>query len=227
MPPEGWIPAGYKAKALSDEEIRNMEKSISVREALKTKQFWLMFSCFTLLVWTYSFISSYTTVFITDFKGLSPVVAVTAVSFMGIGSASGRFIGGAVVDKIGVKSTYFFMCSATLLSLFLFLKGQSDFAMIFAFAVLAFGYGGKTPVYGVMYVWQFGPKFASTLYGYGVLGTIITSLVGSIVTSVTRNATGSYDMTIIIAIIIDIIGFTCMMVLPKAKPVDALRAKAE
>ena len=85
-------------------------ESVTVKEGVRTPAFWLYFTAFFMLVIPYSFISSYTTVFAVDYRGLAPEQAVRIVSLMGIGAAVGRFLGGVILDKLHCKTTYAIFC---------------------------------------------------------------------------------------------------------------------
>lgn len=65
-PPEGWLPAGYTSPA---DRLSGDVRSISVKQGLKTKAFWLITAAQVLLVITYNFISAYVSVFLVEGKG--------------------------------------------------------------------------------------------------------------------------------------------------------------
>lgn len=217
MPPAGWHPEGYQAAA-GKKNVDDMQ-SLSVGEALKTKEFWLFAAAFILMIMPYAFISSYTAVYATDVKNFTPEQAVTIVSMMGIGTAAGRFLGGAFVDKLGYKLTYAIFCMCSVVSCVLMLVSNSFAAIVFAFILLAAGYGGRTPVYGVLPVIQFGPENASALFGYGCFGTIASSIIAPLITVATRNATGSYTASIMIALVISVAGMLCILLCANDTPV--------
>ncbi len=219
MPPVGWTPAGHKAAANTAAKPAAVQESLTIGEAIRTKQFWLFAAAFTLLVIPYSFISSYTTVYATDVKGFSSEQAITIVSMMGIGTAAGRFLGGIAVDKVGIKVSYIIFCLCSVVAGLLMLISNSFAVIVVAFILLAGGYGGRTPVYGVMPVIQFGPKNSSALFGYACIGTVATSLVGPMITIAVRNATGSYSMAIVIAMVVAVVGMLCITLCPKVTPV--------
>lgn len=219
MPPEGWVPEGFTASG--NKAAVNADRSLTVKEAVKTKDFWMIFIAYALLAWPFLFISSYFTMFITDQKMLPLEIAVMAVSFSGIGSAGGRFVGGIITDKIGCKPTYLIMCLFSLVACFGLMFVSNGTAIIVMVLLLAIGYGGRTPVYGVIFTQQFGPKFSSAIYGLGSIGTAFVCIAAPLVTAAIRQANGgSFQMTFVIAAIITIIGCASMMLLPKVRPVD-------
>lgn len=217
-PPAGWTPKGYVA-ASADAKPSD-EKFVTVGEALRTRDFWFVFLAYALLVWPYSFISSYVAVFVTEEKMLAASAAALAVSCTGIGSAVGRFLGGALVDKAGPKLTYLIMCVCSVVGCLALIPAGSSGLIAALFIVICIGYGGRTPVYGVIFGKLFGQKYASTLYGWGTLSTAVPLVVAPLVTAALRRSTGSFNASCIVATIITVIGCLFFMALPKKTPVE-------
>lgn len=219
-PPAGWNPGGAATAAAAAEKPAPV-KSLTVGEAVKTKEFWMISIAYALLVWPYAFISSYISVFVTEAKMLPAAVVVTCVSATGIGSFLGRFCGGFIVDKLGCKMTYLLMCVCSVVACLGMIVANNATMIVVLLVIMCIGYGGRTPVYGVIYGKQFGPQYASGIYGYGTLGTAIFLLVAPLVTAATRNATGgSFTLSCIIATAVTVIGCVSMMLVPAKGPVE-------
>ena len=216
MPPEGWYPEGYVPPVSGGKSEDELE-SLTVKEGVRTPAFWLYFTAFFMLVIPYSFISSYTTVF-ADYRGLSADEAVRIVSYMGIGAAVGRFLGGIILDKLHCKATYAIFCLCSVAAGILLLTSHSYIGIAIAFVLVSAGYGGRTPMYGVHPIEQFGPKNASALYGWAVISTVASSLIGPAITAATRSSTGSFNIAIIVSIVAALIGMCCIVFTPKITP---------
>lgn len=216
-PPANWHPEGYIAPENGGKKEDELV-SCTIAESLKTPAFWLYFLAFFFLVIPYSFISSYTVVFATEYRGLTADQGVTIVSMMGIGAAVGRFLGGAILDKLGCKLTYAIFCLCSVAAGILLLTSHSFVGLILAFVLVSAGYGGRTPMYGVHPIEQFGPENASALYGWAVLSTVASSLLGPVITASTRAATGSFTVTIVISMAAALIGMCCILFTPKLTP---------
>ena len=217
MPPEGWYPEGY-VPPVKDGKKEDELESLTVKEGVRTPAFWLYFTAFFMLVIPYSFISSYTTVFAVDYRGLAPEQAVRIVSLMGIGAAVGRFLGGVILDKLHCKTTYAIFCLFSVAAGILLLTSHSFAGVAIAFVLVSAGYGGRTPMYGVHPIEQFGPKNASALYGWAVISTVASSLIGPAITAATRSSTGSFTTSIIVSIVAALIGMCCIIFTPKITP---------
>lgn len=215
-PPAGWTPDGETKKTNT---AASTVKSLTAGEAVTTRTFWQITVAYSLLVWPYAFISSYIAVFLSEEKAM-PELVVTAVAVTGIGSALGRFLGGIIVDKVGCKVTYIIMCASSIVACLLMLASSSSTMLIVAIFLLCFGYGGRTPVYGVIFTKQFGPKYSSGIYGYATLGTAIFLVVAPLVTAAIRSATGSFNMAFIIAAIVAAVGCASLVLIPKKAPIE-------
>ena len=136
-PPEGWLPAGYTPPA---DRLSGDVRSISVKQGLKTKAFWLITAAQVLLVITYNFISAYVSVFLVEEKALTAEFAVTVVALMGVGSFTGRIVGGILADWLGNKLSYFIGCAASVISLLVLISATGEAAIKIMFFISAFGY---------------------------------------------------------------------------------------
>ncbi len=220
-PPEGWLPEGYTPPA---DKLGGDVRSVTVKQGLKTRAFWLITAAQVLLVITYNFISAYVSVFLVEEKALTAEFAVTVVALMGIGSFTGRIAGGVLADRLGNKASYFIGCLSSVLSLLVLIPATGGTAIKIMFFLTAFGYGSRTPVYGTLAVDNFGAKNSSAMAGLTNLFTITTSLGSGLMTAAIHSATGSYIPAFYVAIAAAVIGCTCVLVIPKAKPVDKLGA---
>lgn len=218
-PPEGWLPKDYTPP---QEKASANVKSVSVRDGLKTTTFWLITVAQVLLVITYNFINPYAAVYMTDIKMLSAEFAVSVVAAMGIGSLTGRLAGGYLADKLGNKIAYLIACLSSIIACVVLVVAGSPTAVAVSFFLIAFGYGGRTPIYGTLAVDSFGARTSSSFAGFTNLFTIITSLLSGVMTASIKQATGSYNGAFYVAIAAAVIGCTCIMLLPKEKPVDKI-----
>lgn len=222
-PPEGWLPEGYTPP----ENKLGLERFVTVKQGLKTKTFWMITAAQVLLVITYNFISAYVSVFLVEEKAMTESFAVTVVALMGIGSFTGRLCGGFFADRFGNKAAYAIGCLSSVVSLAILIPSSGETAIKLMFFVTAFGYGSRTPVYGTLAVDNFGSKNSSAMAGLTNLFTISTSLGSGLITAAIHSATGSYIPAFYVAIAAAVIGCTCILLLPKRKPIDMFEQQEE
>ena len=220
-PPAGWLPEGYHPPAA---QAAATQRSLTVSQGLRTKEFWMITLAQVLLCIPYNFISSYVAVYATDVKMLTVNDAVATVAAMGIGSFLGRLVGGIMADKIGNKFSFTVGCGASVIGCALMMPVSGAIAVGIMFFLLAFGYGARTPVYGTLAVDSFGAANSSALAGFTSLFSVITCLLSGVMTATIRNATGSYNGAFLIAIAASIIGWLAVMLLPRITPVEKLAA---
>ena len=209
-PPKGWLPAGYVPPETKASGLENL-KSLTRSEGFKTKEFWFYCIAVFMFVMPYSFISSYVTVFVSDYCGFTLDQAVSVVAAMGIGAVCGRFLGGILLDGIGSRMAYivFGLVSVLACAMMLFCQG-SYVALWITFVLISAGYGGRTPAQAVIPGEVFGPENASGFYGFGAFAAVFSSLLGPAITALTRSSTGSFTITTIVAIACAAIGTLCI-----------------
>jgi len=102
------IETGISSKVMKDPFIVNVEwtsRSWTVRQAITTRQFWLLNLSFFLGAFVVQSILTHHVAFFVD-QGLETLLASFIVSFLGIMSVGGKILWGALSDKIGREITY-------------------------------------------------------------------------------------------------------------------------
>jgi MFS family permease len=107
VPPDGWKPAGWVLPAKRSALIS--DHNVTVHEAWKTPQFWLLWVMLFVNVTAGIGILEQAAPMIQDlFKGsVGPVAAVGFVGLLSIFNMAGRFFWASTSDFIGRKATYF------------------------------------------------------------------------------------------------------------------------
>ncbi|WP_104134222.1 OFA family MFS transporter [Cryobacterium sp. Y62] len=150
VPAAGWKPSGYDpAKAKAKTLVTN--NHVSASNAIKTKQFWLVWIALFCNVTAGIGILEQAAPMIQDFfrhsDGTSLVTAIVASGFVGllsIANMGGRFVWSATSDITGRKNIYMvYLGVGTVLYVLLALIGSSTTALyvILAFIIISF-YGG-------------------------------------------------------------------------------------
>ncbi len=168
-------------------------RNLTVREALKTRAFWLYNAAITLMFLGFFMAQVNMVPHATD-AGVPGAVAALALGLAAGINALGRLLMGGVSDKIGTKPTLFICLALGTLMLF-FLISVKTTLTLYLFAVLfGLAYGGSTPQM---------PRLISELFGVrsmgGIMGvaTLITSLgpaLGPVLGGAIYDRTGSYSM---------------------------------
>ena len=131
--PEGWVPSVRRSALISSHNV-------SVTEAWKTPQFWLLWVMLFVNVTAGIGILEQAAPMIQDlFKGqISPAAAVGFVGILSIFNMAGRFLWASVSDFIGRKGTYFtFFVLGAILYFFLPFSRQDKIDSVPLFVAIA------------------------------------------------------------------------------------------
>lgn len=174
--------------ATKTQEINQM----FAREAVKTKQFWMLWSMHLINVTSGLMMISVASPMAQEVVGLSVAGAATMVGLMGLFNGGGRLIWAAASDYIG-RSNIFVIFFTIQIAAFLTLPFTTNIILfqLFIFLVVSCYGGGFSNL----------PAFASDLFGTKQLGVIhgyllttwsLGGIFGPIIVSTIREATNSY-----------------------------------
>lgn len=181
--------ADVNSAAVRESVIPDAE--LGMAEALRTKPLWILLTIYFLFNFCLQMVMVHLVNYATDLY-ISPLVAATFISVIGVGSIAGRLAMGAVSDRIGSHNALLICCVilfATLIQL-IFAKGLWTF-YLFA-VVFGFAYGGEVPQMAALVGSFFGLQSVATLVGIVVLGTRIGGALGSYLAGAIFDATNSY-----------------------------------
>lgn len=171
VPAEGWRPNGWDPAQVKHSELVTTQH-VSAANAIKTKQFWLLWTALFLNVTAGIGILEQASPMIQDFfraeHGASAVSAGVAGGFVGllsIGNMAGRFIWSSTSDVIGRKNIYmvYLGLGAVLYVILAFFGGSSTLLFILlAFVIISFYGGGFSTA----------PAYLKDLFGTFQVGAI-------------------------------------------------------
>lgn len=171
VPPEGWAPEGYDPADVKEKKLVTTG-SISANNAIKTPQFWLLWTVLFCNVTAGIGILEQAAPMIQDFfrgaDGSSTVAAATAAGFVGllsIANMAGRFVWSTTSDYIGRKRNYMgYLGIGIVCYLLLALVGSSSTVLFVLLAgiIISFYGGGFATV----------PAYLKDLFGTYQVGAI-------------------------------------------------------
>ncbi len=187
-------------------------RSLSLREAIHTRQFWLVCAIFSSLWFSAMPIWVHIVIHAIDL-GIPAISAANILVIMGGAGIAGRILIGSVTDRIGEKQALLIGFTLMLIS-FLWLLAAKELWALNLFAVI-FGFGIASLV-----VLQ--PALISGLFGLGSLSVIMGSVEfvsttfstpSAIVAGYIFDITGSYQLAFLIFAGVSIIGFMLSLLL--------------
>ena len=166
-------PAAEKADGKPAPAARAV-RNLTIGQAVRTGFFWCLFFDMFLINGTWNLCTPIIKTLGVE-RGLTPAMAIFAVSFTGIANALGRLAVGALSDKMGRTNAIILMAVLTILGAIgmTFIGGP---AYIVVVAIIAFAYGGPAPLHAAMTTDFFGPKHFGLNYGCVMLALGLSSL---------------------------------------------------
>lgn len=209
IPPAGWRPEGWTAPAAKSAMITT--RHVHLRDAHKTRQFWLIWAVLCLNVSAGIGVIGMASpmlqeIFAGSLIGLPDVtfadldtaqkasIAAIAAGFTGLLSLfniGGRFFWASLSDKIGRKNTYFcfFVLGIVLYALAPTLAGLGNKALfVLAFGVILSMYGGGFATIPAYLADIFGTQFVGAIHGRLLTAWATAGIVGPVVVNYIREA---------------------------------------
>ncbi len=181
-----------------DEEKRIDDESYTLKEALMTRYFWIIYFMFLMAQFSALTITVHIVPYSTDI-GLPSFYAAATLTAVGLANILGRVLGGWTSDRLGVikgVSIFFVFQALAIFALPLF----SGLLAIYSVSVLfGLSYGGWVMIYPVITSRLFGTKNSGAILG--ALGTVagIGGAVGPYVAGFIYDVTGLYDLAFLIS----------------------------
>jgi MFS family permease len=195
-------PADREGASNQDRDEMEISRGFSFREAVKTPQYWMIFTAWVFYGFLFQVGVVHTVPYATDL-GMTPVAAATVLTTIGIIGTFGRISLGFIGDRIGNR-TIIFLSFALMGAAYLGLALSESLPMLFVFAVV---FGALSGI-GILLI----PLLAEH-YGFKELGFISGSIVfansagGAISPPLAGgifDTTGSYRLAFIICAVLGI-----------------------
>ena len=195
----------------------DLETGLSVSEAFRTRQFWMIFVTFLLFLSSLGLVMLHLVPYAVD-SGMAPVQAATLLTLIGIFGLAGRLASGVLSDRIGIKPIMLF-CTALL--------GLNTAYIAFSHTVGAFYIFAS--IYGITYsgfVTQM-VRITRVTFGGKALGSVFAALMvsdgigfgfGPWIAGNIFDATGSYHASFLAAAIgLMLAGVLTVLIRPTVK----------
>lgn len=209
IPPAGWRPEGWTPPAAKSAMITT--RHVHLRDAHKTKQFWLIWAVLCLNVsagigvigmaspmlqeiFAGSLIGAPGVAFVELDAAQKAQIAAIAAGFTGLLSLfniGGRFFWASMSDKIGRKNTYFcfFILGIVLYALAPTLALMGSKALfVLAFGIILSMYGGGFATIPAYLADIFGTQFVGAIHGRLLTAWATAGIVGPVVVNYIREA---------------------------------------
>ena len=194
-----YIAAPKKNEVSSTEEVSKYGTSkvrelaqMSARQAVKTKQFWMLWTMHLVNVSAGLMMISVASPMAQEIVGLSAVAAASMVGLMGLFNGGGRLIWAAASDYIGRQNIFLIFFTIQLIA-FLTLPFTTNVIMfqLFIFLVVSC-YGGGFSNLPALASDLFGTKQLGVIHGYLLTTWSLGGIFGPMIVNTIHEATNSY-----------------------------------
>lgn len=174
----------------------------SVRDAMSTSSFWILYVIFFLGMNTFLIII----VNLFDYakeSGIDPLVASGAPAALAFGSIFGRLLFSGILTKyLDNKMVLFTSYFLEAVSIIIIIYSQTVWSLyIFGF-LFGFFYSSHMPIFPTILSNYFGTKYIGSILGVSATGFSLASITGPLLAGYLYDNTGSHHQSIVIATII-------------------------
>jgi MFS family permease len=187
----GKLPYGYRE--IQAESPALEEAGFSAKEAVFTRQFWLL-NIIALLFGVFLQGTMVHIVLHAIDKGISPTIAATVLTFVGGLGIAGRIIMGSAGDRIGNRAVMI-ICYAIITADLVWLLAVKELWMFYVFAaVFGFAYGGLGAILSPLVADLFGLRAHGAILGITGFANQIGGAIGPVMAGAVFDTTGSYHI---------------------------------
>ncbi|OUW95774.1 MAG: MFS transporter [Chloroflexi bacterium] len=170
------------------------DSSISLRNALKTRPFWMLSMVGFLTYFIHTGVNIHQAAYLID-KGINPIFAASALTIMALGTGVGSLVTGWATDKFSSKIVYFFGCIWLGLSALLFLLISNIFLAYLIGFIFGMALGGLLVIPPVVLADIFGKDNIGSIRGYSEPFVSAGQAIGGISAGLIYDFTGSYTLS--------------------------------
>jgi OFA family oxalate/formate antiporter-like MFS transporter len=207
-PPQGWRPQGWEPRTAVSKAATTYD--FTVREAMSTPQFWLLWVMLFLNVSAGIMIISQASPMAQQLVGLTPVAAAGIVGVISIFNGFGRVFWAAVSDYIGRARVYFLLYLIQVVVFVALPRQHTAASFTAAIALVGLCYGGGFGTMPSFTADFFGAKHMGGIYGWILLAWSAGAIPSPILIARVRQTTGTYQSAILVIAIV----MMCSLVLP-------------
>jgi len=187
------------------------EETWTVREAMRTKSFWVLTAIF-FCTWLFVFLPLVHLVIFALDIGLSRESALVALGFLGGASALGRIVMGAFSDRVGRKTALGISLTLQGFS-WLWILGTSNAWMLILFGcVFGLSYGGVSSIFPSIIGDYFGRLRAASVIGAIFTLSGIATAVGPVVGGYLYDLTHTYRLAFILGALTNFLALSLVII---------------
>lgn len=206
------LDGNHSQDAVQESSSDGKDNSCSAREALKTKQMWLLCGSYLLLVFCLLIVLVHIVPHATDI-GLTHKSAAGVLSTIGAVSMIGRFLSGVVIDRTSSK-TIMIICFFILITILLWLRLADSLWMLYLFGgVYGLAHGGFFTAISPIVAEIFGISAHGAIFGIVVFSGTVGGAIGPVIAGKMFDLSGNYNGVFTMITIAACVSFGLMLLL--------------
>jgi len=199
-------------------KVENLDlsaKNLSLRQAVHTRQFWMLCAIFGCLWFNGMTIWVHIVIHAIDL-GISATSAANILAVMGVTGIVGRILTGSLADKIGYRPALLIGFTLILISFLWLLVAKELWALNLFAVIFSIGMAGLTVLEAPLIARLFGLGALSLIMGGVEFASTTISTPSPIVAGYIFDITGRYQLAFLICVGVSIIGFVLSLLLKPA-----------
>jgi len=205
--------AGPKDRISGSAKEAGDNNSAALLVAIRGKTLWLLFSVFFLFTFCNQMVMTHLVNYATD-AGITPLLAATLVSGLGLSGMTGRLLMGFASDRIGSINVLILACLGMVPALVLLIYARELWMLYIFTMIYGFSYGAEVPQQAALIGRFFGLRavLVGILQSASNIGGALGSWLGGKVYDVTRSYQIAFlvaGAAIVSALVITIVSIRC------------------
>ncbi len=202
----------YGADELKEEGLNLEVGGFSLREAIRTRQFWTLSTMFLSLCFCLQVIMVHIVPHAID-TGISPASAASILTIIGGINVASRVMMGGVGDRIGNKPALIICCMLMVIALSWAVVAKELWMLYLLAVVFGFSYGGLMALMSPTVAELFGLRAHGVLYGTVTFYATIGGAAGPLVAGHIFDITSSYHLAFLVCVALSVVGLALILLL--------------
>jgi MFS family permease len=203
----------YSLASAADDTLVD-EVNLTVRQALKTRAFWIYAASMVLRACILSSIVVHQIPHLTDI-GISYQTASNVLGLMVLMSIPGRFLFGWLGDRFSKRFLLLLTCILQAIGIFIFINASTTTLLYLFVAVYGLGYGGAIPLTVALRADLFGRTHYATIAGITMSLAMIGTVSAPLFAGYLYDTTQSYSLAFYIFIVMILLSGVCFLLIPR------------
>ena len=212
---------GVAAAALKNKDVAKAENPRSVRDALRTAPFWLLYASLTLSCIGLFVPMVHLSPYAQDL-GYTEAQGVTLVSLIGLGSLLGRFTVGPFADRMGREASLAAMYAGLGIMVIVWWAASAWWLLAVFAVVFGVCYGAYVALMPTIVMDLYGPSAVSGITGFLYTGAGIGTLIGPWLAGVAYDALGGYDLPILGGSLLSFLAAAIIVIMMRSEKTEIL-----